>query len=157
MPISGLRGANRRSICARWTSATTRVFAHVLAHRCHFGIATERSIDGHLIVLAATTPKGNPLSLPQATHPSGLVDRGCTRSAQNRRPRFLPRGIVTKMTVRVQGEPMENTLAWAETELEGFMRSEHSMRSTETHSYGLIFCAATHVPPTNGASMRARP
>jgi ABC-type glycerol-3-phosphate transport system substrate-binding protein len=33
-------------------------------------------------------------------------------------------GIMTKMTVRhLQGEPMEKTLAWAESELEGFMRS----------------------------------
>ncbi len=33
-------------------------------------------------------------------------------------------GIMTKMTVRhLQGEPMEKTLAWAETEVEGFMRS----------------------------------
>ncbi|HLN09016.1 MAG TPA: extracellular solute-binding protein [Xanthobacteraceae bacterium] len=32
-------------------------------------------------------------------------------------------GIMTKMTVRyMQGEPMEKTLAWAESELEGFMR-----------------------------------
>src|SRR5712672_2482346 len=32
--------------------------------------------------------------------------------------------IMTKMTVRhLQGEPMEKTLAWAETEVEGFMRS----------------------------------
>jgi len=33
-------------------------------------------------------------------------------------------GIMTKMTVRhLQGEPMEATLAWAEREVEGFMRS----------------------------------
>jgi len=33
-------------------------------------------------------------------------------------------GIMTKMTVRhLQGEPMEATLAWAEGEVEGFMRS----------------------------------
>jgi ABC-type glycerol-3-phosphate transport system substrate-binding protein len=33
-------------------------------------------------------------------------------------------GIMTKMTVRhLQGEPMEKTLAWAEKEVEGFMRS----------------------------------
>jgi hypothetical protein len=33
-------------------------------------------------------------------------------------------GMMTKMTVRhMQGEPMEKTLAWAETEVEGFMRS----------------------------------
>ena len=33
-------------------------------------------------------------------------------------------GLMTKMTVRhMQGEPMEKTLAWAETQLEGFMRS----------------------------------
>ena len=32
-------------------------------------------------------------------------------------------GIMTKMTVRhLQGEPMEKTLAWAESEVEGFMR-----------------------------------
>jgi hypothetical protein len=31
---------------------------------------------------------------------------------------------MTKMTVRhLQGEPMEATLAWAEREVEGFMRS----------------------------------
>ena len=33
-------------------------------------------------------------------------------------------GIMTKMTVRhLQGEAMEKTLAWAESEVEGFMRS----------------------------------
>jgi ABC-type glycerol-3-phosphate transport system substrate-binding protein len=33
-------------------------------------------------------------------------------------------GLLTKMTVRhLQGEPMETTLAWAESEVEGFMRS----------------------------------
>jgi ABC-type glycerol-3-phosphate transport system substrate-binding protein len=33
-------------------------------------------------------------------------------------------GLMTKMTVRhLQGEPMEKTLAWAETQVEGFMRS----------------------------------
>jgi len=33
-------------------------------------------------------------------------------------------GFMTKMVVRhAQGEPMEKTLAWAEGELEGFMRS----------------------------------
>ncbi len=33
-------------------------------------------------------------------------------------------GIMTKMTVRhLQGEPMEKTLAWAETEVEGFLRT----------------------------------
>ena len=33
-------------------------------------------------------------------------------------------GIMTKMTVRhLQGEPMEKTLAWAESEVEGFMRT----------------------------------
>jgi hypothetical protein len=31
---------------------------------------------------------------------------------------------MTKMTVRhLQGEPMKTTLAWAESEVEGFMRS----------------------------------
>jgi ABC-type glycerol-3-phosphate transport system substrate-binding protein len=33
-------------------------------------------------------------------------------------------GLMTKMTVRhLQGEPLEKTLAWAETQVEGFMRS----------------------------------
>ena len=33
-------------------------------------------------------------------------------------------GIMTKMTVRhLQGEPMEKTLAWAESEVEGFLRT----------------------------------
>ena len=33
-------------------------------------------------------------------------------------------GIMTKMTVRhMQGEPMETALAWAESEIEGFMRT----------------------------------
>jgi ABC-type glycerol-3-phosphate transport system substrate-binding protein len=36
---------------------------------------------------------------------------------------IFTQGLMTKMTVRhLQGEPMEKTLAWAETELEGFMR-----------------------------------
>jgi ABC-type glycerol-3-phosphate transport system substrate-binding protein len=37
---------------------------------------------------------------------------------------IFTQGIMTKMTVRqLQGEPMEKTLAWAEREVEGFMRS----------------------------------
>jgi len=33
-------------------------------------------------------------------------------------------GLMTKMTVRhLQGEAMEKTLAWAESEVEGFMRT----------------------------------
>jgi hypothetical protein len=33
-------------------------------------------------------------------------------------------GIMTKLTVRhMQGEPMEKALAWAESEIEGFMRT----------------------------------
>jgi hypothetical protein len=33
-------------------------------------------------------------------------------------------GLMTKMTVRhMQGEPLEKTLAWAESEAEGFMRT----------------------------------
>jgi len=33
-------------------------------------------------------------------------------------------GLMTKMTVRhMQGEPVEKTLAWAESEAEGFMRT----------------------------------
>ena len=33
-------------------------------------------------------------------------------------------GVMTKMTVRhMQGEPMEKTLAWAESEVEGFLRT----------------------------------
>ncbi len=33
-------------------------------------------------------------------------------------------GVMTKMTVRhLQGEPMEKTLAWAENEVEGFLRT----------------------------------
>jgi len=36
---------------------------------------------------------------------------------------IFTQGLMTKMTVRhMQGEPMEKTLAWAEGELEGFMR-----------------------------------
>jgi hypothetical protein len=37
---------------------------------------------------------------------------------------IFTQGLMTKMTVRhLQGEPMENTLAWVETEVEGFMRT----------------------------------
>ena len=37
---------------------------------------------------------------------------------------IFTQGVMTKMTVRhLQGEPMERTLGWAETELEGFMRT----------------------------------
>jgi ABC-type glycerol-3-phosphate transport system substrate-binding protein len=36
---------------------------------------------------------------------------------------IFTQGVMTKMTVRhMQGEPMEKTLTWAESELEGFMR-----------------------------------
>ena len=37
---------------------------------------------------------------------------------------IFTQGMMTKMTVRhLQGEPMEKTLAWAESEVEGFMRT----------------------------------
>ena len=49
---------------------------------------------------------------------------GGAGAAQDRRSRSTRRAIMTKMTVRhLQGEPMEKTLAWAESEVEGFMRT----------------------------------
>ena len=49
-------------------------------------------------------------------------------SAQPAPPRIAvqvyTQAIHTKMVVRfMQGEPMENTLAWAESEIEGYMRT----------------------------------
>jgi hypothetical protein len=39
-------------------------------------------------------------------------------------------GIMTKMTVRhMQGEPIEKTLSWAESEVEGYLRTEVSCGS----------------------------
>ena len=49
-------------------------------------------------------------------------------AARRRRPRsrvqIYTQAVMTKMVVRhMQGEPMEKTLGWAESEVEGFMRT----------------------------------
>ena len=48
---------------------------------------------------------------------------GCTYGPATLKVIIYAQGLMTKMSVRhLQGEPMEKTLAWAETEVEGFMR-----------------------------------
>ena len=68
--------------------------------------------------------EGHALPLPQ---PAQSPDRCRSRRRPRRRRspcRSTPRAIQTKMIVRhLQGEPMEKTLAWAESEVEGFMRT----------------------------------
>jgi hypothetical protein len=47
---------------------------------------------------------------------------GCAPNGADAAIRWRAHG--TKMTVRhLQGEPLETTLSWAESEVEGFMRS----------------------------------
>ena len=68
-------------------------------------------------------PKGTLYPLPEPVQPSDPVDRGVAGAAEDR-PADLQSGIQTKMCLRYfQGEALEKTLAWAEGECEGFMRS----------------------------------
>ena len=68
--------------------------------------------------------QGHALPLSQSAQPSDPVGGGGTRPAEDRAARSIRRAIHTKMIVRMfKGEPMEKTLAWAEGEVEGFMRT----------------------------------
>ena len=68
-------------------------------------------------------PKGTLYHYPNPLQPSEAVDRGLAGAAEDR-PADLCAGTLTKMCLRYyQGEAMEKTLAWAEGECEGFMRS----------------------------------
>ena|ERR1700676_5332641 len=59
------------------------------------------------------------LYLPQIK--SGRIDGA---NLQEIAAQIFTQGVMTKMTVRhMQGEPMERTLAWAESEVEGFFRT----------------------------------
>ena len=68
--------------------------------------------------------EGHALPLSESVRPPDPLDRARAGAAQDRACRSIPRRIMTKMIVRhLQGETMEKTLAWAESEVEGFMRT----------------------------------
>ena len=67
--------------------------------------------------------QGHALSLPQPAQPPDPVDCGRAGAAQDRH-QIYTQAIQTKMIVRASaGRGMEKTLAWAESEVEGFMRT----------------------------------
>lgn len=69
------------------------------------------------------TTEGNSLSLPKPLQPPEAIYRRVSGTARGRAADQRP-GTMTKMCLRYfQGEAMERTLAWAEGECEGFMRS----------------------------------
>src|SRR5262249_18283780 len=68
-------------------------------------------------------PKGTLFHYPNPPNHQGLSISGGPAPPQIAAQSFT-QGIMTKMTVRhLGGEPMETTLAWAETEVGGFMRT----------------------------------
>jgi ABC-type glycerol-3-phosphate transport system substrate-binding protein len=68
-------------------------------------------------------PKGTLYHYPNP-HDHQILSIAAAPSPPKIAQQIYAQGIMTKMTVRhLQGEPMEKTLAWAEKEVEGFMRS----------------------------------
>jgi ABC-type glycerol-3-phosphate transport system substrate-binding protein len=68
-------------------------------------------------------PKGTLYHYPNP-HNHQILSIAAAPSPPKIARQIYTQGLMTKMTVRhLQGEPLEKTLAWAETEVEGFMRS----------------------------------
>ena len=68
-------------------------------------------------------PKGTLYHYPNP-HNHQILSIAAAPSPPKIARQIYTQGIMTKMTVRyLQGEPMEKTLAWVESEVEGFMRS----------------------------------
>ena len=68
-------------------------------------------------------PKGTLYHYPNP-HNHQILSIAAAPSPPRIARQIYTQGLMTKMTVRhLQGEPMETTLAWAESEVEGFMRS----------------------------------
>jgi hypothetical protein len=68
-------------------------------------------------------PKGTLYHYPNP-HNHQILSIAAAPSPPKIAQQIYAQGLMTKMTVRhLQGETMEKTLAWAETQLEGFMRS----------------------------------
>ena len=56
--------------------------------------------------------------------PEGVVSIAAAPSPPKIAQQIYAQGLMTKMTVRhLQGEPMDKTLAWTESEVEGFLRT----------------------------------
>ena len=71
-------------------------------------------------------PRQTILSTPvHITHPrQTLIQPDAPPAPPKIAVQIYTQGLMTKMTVRhMQGEPLEKTLAWAESEAEGFMRT----------------------------------
>jgi ABC-type glycerol-3-phosphate transport system substrate-binding protein len=68
-------------------------------------------------------PKGTLYHYPNP-HNHQILSIAAAPSPPRIARQIYTQGLMTKMTVRhLQGEPLETTLAWAETEVEGFMRT----------------------------------
>ena len=68
-------------------------------------------------------PKGTLYHYPNLYHHQILSIAGAPAPPKIAAQIFM-QGVMTKMTVRyMQGEPMERNLAWAEGEVEGFLRT----------------------------------
>ena len=69
-------------------------------------------------------PKGTLYHYPEPAQPPDPLGRGRARRRRRSPHQIYTQAIQTKMVVRfMQGEAMEKTLAWAESEVEGFMRT----------------------------------
>jgi ABC-type glycerol-3-phosphate transport system substrate-binding protein len=68
-------------------------------------------------------PKGTLYHYPNP-HNHQILSMAASPAPPKIAVQIYTQGVMTKMTVRhLQGEPMEKTLAWAESEVEGFMRT----------------------------------
>jgi ABC-type glycerol-3-phosphate transport system substrate-binding protein len=68
-------------------------------------------------------PKGTLYHYPNP-HEHQILSMAASPAPPKIAVQIYTQGLMTKMTVRhLQGEPMEKTLAWAESEVEGFMRT----------------------------------
>ena len=80
------------------------------AHRLQ-GLGRGRAAEGHA------------LPLPEPAQPPDPVGRRRAGAAEDRPPDLHPGDPDQDGRALIKGEPMEKTLAWAESELEGFMRT----------------------------------
>jgi hypothetical protein len=80
-----------------------------------------------MIWAEAGPPKGTLYHYPNP-HNHQILSIAAAPSPPKIARQIYAQRLMTKMTVRhLQGEPMEKTLAWAEAEVEGFMRSLYAV------------------------------
>jgi hypothetical protein len=72
---------------------------------------------------ASRTAEGHALPLPESYNHQ-ILSIAAQPAPSKIAVQIYSQGVMTQMTVRhMQGEPLEKTLAWAEGEVEGYLRT----------------------------------